>query len=109
MTSLSRIVLSRWAMVKLVRPWRSVARADLDRGLGPGVDAAGRLVQDQDAGIGQDRPGEGDELALALAQPTAARAKFGVVALRQALDELVGVHGPCRRFDLLLAWRPSRP
>ncbi len=35
-------------------------QSGLDRSFGPGIDAAGGLVQDQNAGIGQDRAGEGE-------------------------------------------------
>ena len=37
----------------------------LDEYLGPRVDVAGRLVQDQDAGFGEERPGDGQQLLLA--------------------------------------------
>ena len=40
----------------------------LDPDLGAAVDAAGRLIQDQDARIGKDGPGDGQKLALALAE-----------------------------------------
>ena len=62
----------------------------LDLALGAGVHAGGGLVQDQDARIGQGGAGDGQELALALAEP-AALPQDGLVALGEALDEGVGV------------------
>ena len=37
----------------------------LDQHLGAGVDRAGRLVEDQDRRVGQERPRDGDQLLLA--------------------------------------------
>ena len=39
--------------------------AALDRFLGADVDVGGGLVEDEDAGLGEEGAGEGDELALA--------------------------------------------
>jgi len=58
---------------------------------GAGVDAAGRFIQDQDARIGQDRPGDGQHLALALAQIPGALGEHRLVAVRQVADEGIGV------------------
>ena len=57
--------------------------------LGGGVERAGRLVEDQDARVADQRAGDAEKLALAHRQPLAALAQHGVVALRQALDEIV--------------------
>ena len=71
-------------------------QALLDRLLGAHVDVGGRLVEDQDARLGQQRPGEGDELALAGRELDAALADLGLDPVRQRGDEL--------------GWRrPSRP
>ena len=61
----------------------------LDRGLGVHVDVRGRLVQHQDARVGDQRPRQRDQLPLPGRQPAAALADLGVVALGQRLDELV--------------------
>src|ERR1700744_3887871 len=52
--------------------------ASLDRFLGPHVDVGGRLVEDQDAGLGEEGAGEGDELALARREGDAALADLGL-------------------------------
>ena len=49
--------------------------------LGGGVQGAGRLVEDQHARVADDRPGHGQELALAERQAGAALAQHGLVAL----------------------------
>ena len=53
----------------------------LDPPLGADVDGRGRLVEDQDARVGEQRPREGDELALAEREPDAALAELGLVAV----------------------------
>ncbi len=82
--SASRIVLRRWAITKLVRPFIRRSKRLLDARLGAGVDAAGRLVQDQDARVGQDRAGNRQQLALSLAQVAAPLGEHRLVTLRQA-------------------------
>ena len=88
-----RIVLRRWAMTNEVRPWSSRGQALLDQPLALGVEIAGGLVEDEDARIGQDGPGDGQALALAAAEPHASLADQGLVAVGQTLDELGGVGG----------------
>ena len=56
--------------------------AALDRFLGPHVDVGGRLVEDEDAGLGEEGAGEGDELALAGGELDSALADFGAEPLR---------------------------
>ena len=51
-----RIVESRWAITKLVRPRRRGVHRLLDQHLGAGVDRARRLVEDQDRRVGEERP-----------------------------------------------------
>ena len=58
----------------------------LDVQLGAGVHRAGGLVQHEQPRGGEHRPGNGDELPLALAQVCARLHQGRVVALRQALD-----------------------
>ena len=62
----------------------------LDQAFGVAVDARRRLVQDQDLGVGDQSAGEADQLALPERQVAAALLEFGLVALRQPHDELVG-------------------
>ena len=78
-------------MTKLVRPSQQLVQRLLDLALGAGVHARRGLVQDQDARVGQHGAGDGEELALPLAQAAAALAQHRVVAVGQPLDELVGV------------------
>ena len=58
------------------------AQALLDRRLGVEVDVRGGLVEDQDAGVGDEGAGERDQLALAGGELDAALADLGVVGLR---------------------------
>src|SRR6476646_3681247 len=84
-------------------------KAALDRFLGADVDVGGRLVEDQDAGLGEEGAGEGDKLALAGRELDAALADFGVETVGQGADELGRPDGGDRRFDLLGArlWPPE--
>ena len=61
-----------------------------------------RLVEDQHGGVGQERPGERHQLALAGRQPTAALGDIGVVAVGQRLDERVRTDGRGRGADLVV-------
>ena len=63
----------------------------LDLVLGLRVDAAGRLVEDQDARVVEDRPGNRDSLTLAPAERMPPLAHDGVVAVRELAQEVVGV------------------
>ena len=53
----------------------------LDNGLGPGIDGGGGLIQDHDRWVGHGRPGNGDQLALALGQTRTITGKDGVISL----------------------------
>ena len=88
-------------MTIAVRPGEQALQALLDRLLGPHVDVRGRLVEDQDAGLGQQRPGEGDELALAGRELHAALADLGLDPFRQRRDELGRADRGRRVLDLL--------
>ena len=55
--------------------------------------------------VGDQRPGEADELALAERQAAAALAELGVVALRQAGDEVVRPDRPRRGARPPRGWR----
>ena len=65
MRSAMRTVESRWAMMNTVRPCGDLRHVLLDDPLAFVVERAGRLVEDQDARIGDQRAGDGDALALA--------------------------------------------
>ena len=54
------------------------------------VERGCRFVEDQDAGIADQRTRNGHALALAARQRDAALADRGVVALRHFTDEVVG-------------------
>ena len=75
-------------MTIAVRPGEQPLQAPLDRLLGAHVDVGGRLVEDQDPRLGQQRAGEGDELALAGRELDAALADLGLDPFRQRRDEL---------------------
>ena len=67
----------------------------LDVLLGPGVDAAGGLVEDQDRRVGDRGPGDRQQLALPLAEVAAALGQLVVVARGEAADE-AGRRWPAR-------------
>ena len=66
-----------------------LAHVVLDDALAVVVERAGRLIEDQDARVGRERPRDRDALALAAGQVGAALLDHGVVALRQPRDELM--------------------
>ena len=74
----------------------------LDRRLRLGVHGRGAVVEDQEPGVYEQRPGYGYALALSPREPDPPLADDGVVALGQRADELVGLRRPCCGFDLLL-------
>ena len=59
--------------------------------LGGAVDGAGRVIQDQDAGIGQQRARNRQALALASGERDATFADDRVVAIRKTGDEIMGL------------------
>jgi len=67
--------------------FHEVAQAVLDFALGVGVDGGQRVVEHEDAGLADDRPGQGGALLLAARQRDAAFADD----LIQALGKLVEV------------------
>ena len=66
------------------------------------VERAGGLIQDQDARVFQDDPGDGDALLLAAGELVAPLADDGVVALGQSSDAVVDGRRARGRFDLLI-------
>lgn len=67
-----------------------------------GVDGGGGVVEEEEPGVGEDRPGQRDALALAAGEGEAVLADLGVVALGQLGDEPVGLGGAGGGLDLLL-------
>ncbi|MNY39797.1 hypothetical protein D3C86_1745000 [compost metagenome] len=67
----------------------------LDDLLGLVVQGAGGFVEDEDAWIAHQRPGDGDALTLAAGQRSAVFTDDGVVAFRQLKDELMGTGHSC--------------
>ncbi|GAB2720050.1 hypothetical protein GCM10010442_46520 [Kitasatospora kifunensis] len=68
--------------------------------LGLGVQRGGRLVEQHDGGVLEDGPGDRDPLALPAGESGADLADPRVVALREAVDELVHVRGAGGGLDL---------
>ena len=89
-------------MMKVVRPAIRCLQRRRDPRLGGGVQRAGRLVQDQDRRVLQQRAGDRQALALAAGQRRAALADHRVVALRLAHDEVVRFGHAAGLFQLRL-------
>ena len=66
-----------------------------------GVQRRGRLVEDQQGRVLEQRPGDRQTLALAAGKQHAILADLGVEALRQVVDELLGVGSLRRPLDFL--------
>ncbi len=75
----------------------------LDLDLGAGVDGAGGLVEDEDGRVGEEGPGDGQQLLLAGADVVGFLVDERVVPVGERVDEPVDVGGPGRVEDLLLA------
>ena len=100
-SSASAIVDSRWAMMIVVRPRITSRSAGTDPRLRRRVDRGGRVVEDEDARVDEQRPRDGDPLALPARQRDAALADDRVVPVGELEDELVRLCGACRRLDRL--------
>jgi hypothetical protein len=74
----------------------------LDESLGLGVERAGRLVEDQDRRVAEDRASDRDPLLLAAGEAVAALADDRVVSLRQARDQVVDAGRLGGRLELLV-------
>ena len=70
----------------------------LDQRLALGIEVAGRLIQNEHAGILEDHAGDGHPLLLAARQPVAPLANDGVVPLGQASDEIVDIGSAASRL-----------
>ena len=71
--------------------------------LGFRVEGGCGFVEDQDARIAHESPGDGDALLLADGELAHACAELGVVAFGQGRDEVVGAGNSRHAFDLLNA------
>ena len=89
MRSARRTVESRWAMTTTVRPAIRLAKRPLHQHFRFRIEFGGRLIQNQNGRILQQRPGDGDSLALPSREPLAAFADHGLVALRHFLNEFL--------------------
>jgi hypothetical protein len=70
-----------------------------DRRFGGDVERGGRLVQDQDRRVAQERAGNRDALLFALRERNTGFADDRVVAIGQRLDQLVEASQPCGGLD----------
>ena len=68
---------------------QKAAKRNLDAALGADVDGRGRLVEDEDARVGEEGPGKGDELPLPERQARAAFLQLRLVSVLECRDELV--------------------
>ena len=83
-------------------PAHDLAQRGVDLGLQARVDGRGRVVQQEQPGVGDQRPGQGHPLPLPAGKRQALLADHGVVALGEPLDELVGLRRLGRGDDLVL-------
>ena len=74
----------------------------LHQQLGPGVDRAGRLVQDQQCRIGQERPSDGEQLLLTGGDVAAFLVDHRVITVGQRVHEAIDVGGLGCGVDLFL-------
>ncbi len=77
-------------------PLHQVGERLLDLALGALVEVRGRLVENQDRGVLQQRPRDGDTLPLPPGQPEAALPEQGLVPLRQLFEKRTRQGGACR-------------
>ena len=75
--------------MRVVRPARCGVNRALDFILGGAVDGAGRIVQDQDARVGEEGARQGQPLALPAGERDPAFANDGLVAFGERVDELI--------------------
>ena len=75
----------------------------LDALLGAGIHTAGSFIQNQDAVVGQDGAGDGQQLLLALADVGSVLVQLHLVAAGQGADEVVGVGGLGGSDDFLVS------
>ena len=83
-------------------PLQKLVQRLLNQNLGVRVDRGGRLVENQNLRVVQQRAREGNQLLLPDGQAAAAFVDLGQVALFHLHDEVVRVHGLGRLNDLLV-------
>ena len=95
-------------MTTVVRPRAGLRQAPGDPGLGVGVHRARRLDQHQRLGVGQQRPGQRQALALAAGERPAALLDLAVQPLGQRLQDVLAARDRQRleeRFVVVVARR----
>ena len=104
-------VFNWWVITNTLRPTLYSCRAAVDLQLALGVGLAGELVQDQDAGIAQDRSRQRDALLLPARQNMASLAQPRLVAQAALVvgDELMRVRPGGPPLPLPPPWRAARP
>ena len=65
-----------------------------------GIEGAGRLIENEDGRVAQDRPGNGNALTLSARQRITPFSDHRIVAQRLFADEAIGMSGPGRSLDL---------
>ena len=85
-----------------VRPLQEPVERLLDQHLGRAVDVRRRLVEDEDARVGEQRARDRDQLPLAGRQAGAALAHRVLEAAREPRRDAVDADGRGRRLDLLV-------
>ena len=103
-----RPTLARWEMTIVVRPAMNGASDAMQLTLGLDVEVRRRLVEDQDRGVLDDRPGDRQALTLAAAQQHAVLADPRLVAVGQRRDERRGCGPAGRRRRSSRRSRPRR-
>lgn len=81
---------------------QGLVEGGLHGGLVLGVEVAGGLVEDDDAGVLQQHPGDGQALLLAPGEAVAPLTHQGVVAVGQGGDHVVDAGGPTGLRQLLV-------
>ena len=76
----------------------------MDRGFAFEVDRAGELVEDQDAGVPQNRPRQHNALHLPTRQLTSDLSNRAVIPVRLLNDEFMGARQSGRRLHVLQCW-----
>ena len=88
-------------------PAHDLAQPGADLRLGRRVDRRGRVVEDEDSRIDEQRARDRDPLSLPARERDPALADDRVVAVRQLLDELVRLRRARGRLDGLVPARPA--
>ena len=101
MRSAIRSAESRCAMTNTVRPSRDLRHVLLNNALALVVERACRLIENQDARVGNQRAGNGDALPLAPGQAAAPLTDDRVIALGELENEVMGAGELCCGDDAL--------